>query len=163
EGYRDAKRKTRFYNIVKGTEFAEDAYGNKFYLDTDHFIKQKPPESEFHFAIMYLEKIYGVWENWNRGEYYVSNKQEGINQNNKFYMDTDHFIKQKPPESEFHFAIMYLEKIYGVWVNGNRGEYYVSNKTGGLNQNNTIALTLEDNSPNNINIRRVRNMPFMQS
>lgn len=109
EGYRQAKKATRFYDIVKGTEFAEHAYHNKFYLDSDHFIKKRPNDSEFYFAIMYMGKTYGVWVHWNKGE------------------------------------------------------FYVTNKVGGLNATNTIALTLEDNRPNNINIRRVRTMPFMQS
>ncbi len=109
EGYRKAKQNTRFYDIVKETEFADHAYGNKFYLDSDHFIKKRPSDSEFHFALMYMGRTYGVWVNWNMGE------------------------------------------------------YYVSTRTGSLNQTNTVALTLEDNRPNNINIRRVRNMPFMQA
>lgn len=108
ESYRKAKRKTKFYNIVEGTEFAEHAYKNKFYLDNDYFIKKKSSTSEFHFAIRYMNKIYGVWVDWDKGQ------------------------------------------------------YYVSKKTGGLNQTNTVSLTLEDNRPNNVNIRRVRNLPFMK-
>lgn len=107
KSYRQAKQNTRFYNLVKGTEFASHAYGNEFYLDKDHFIKDKTPESEFHFALRYMGKTYGVWVDWNIGQYYVSKKK------------------------------------------------------GSLNHKNTISLTLEDNRPNNINIRRVRNLPFM--
>ncbi len=108
EGYREAKRATRFYNIVEGTEYAEHAYGNKFFMDSDHFIKKRNSDSEFFFALVYMSKKYGVWVDWNKGE------------------------------------------------------YYVSTRTGGLTDKNTISLTLEDNRPNNINIRRVRTMPFMQ-
>lgn len=107
ESYRQAKRKTRFYKLVEGTEYAEHAYGNKFYLDSEHFIKKKSNTAEFFFALKYLGKTYGVWVDWDKGI------------------------------------------------------YYVSTKTGALNQTNTISLSLEDNRPNNINIRRVRNMPFM--
>lgn len=107
QSYRDAKSKTRFYQIVKGSEYAEHAYGNKFYLDNEHFIKKKTSESTFHFAIVYYGKTYGVWVDWNQGN------------------------------------------------------YYVTNKTGPLNAINTISLSLEDNRPNNINIRRVRTMPFI--
>jgi hypothetical protein len=39
----------------------------------------------------------------------------------------------------------------------------VTSKHGGINSLNTISLTLDDNRPNNINIRRVKNMPFMQA
>ena len=108
-GYREAKQQTRFYDIVKDTEFAEHAYANKFYLDSEHFIKKKDPNAEFHFAMTYLGKTYGVWVDWSKGV------------------------------------------------------YYVSTKLGSLNEYNTISLSLDDNRPNNINIRRVRNMPFMQA
>ena len=109
ESYRAAKRKTRFYELVKDTDFAKHAYENEFYLDSTHFIKRKSSKAEFHFALMYLGKTYGIWVEWDKGV------------------------------------------------------YYVSNKTGGINQSNTISLTLDDNRPNNINIRRVRNMPFMKA
>lgn len=109
ESYREAKSKTRFFDIVKGTEFAEHAYGNKFYMDNEHFIKKKTPEAEFHFAFAYMGKNYGVWVDWNKGD------------------------------------------------------YFVSTKAGNIRQANLIALTMEDNRPNNINIRRVRSMPFMHA
>lgn len=107
ESYRAAKSKTRFYNLVKDTDFAAHAYKNEFFLDSDHFIKRKPPEAEFHFALQFMGNVWGVWVDWDQGR------------------------------------------------------YYVSTKTGSTNQRNTISLTLEDNRPNNVNIRRVRNMPFM--
>lgn len=108
ESYARAKKNTRFYSLVQGSEFADHAYDNKFYLDNKHFIKKRDKKSEFHFALAYMGKTYGVWVNWNTGVYYVTSKH------------------------------------------------------GGINSLNTIALTLDDNRPNNINIRRVRNMPFMQ-
>lgn len=108
ESYREAKRQTRFYDIVRGTEFAEHAYENKFFMDSDHFIKKRPPSAEFHFGLAYMGKTYGVWTDWDKGY------------------------------------------------------FYITNKTGSMNQNNVFSLTLDDNRPNNINIRRVRNMPFIQ-
>ncbi len=107
ESYRKAKRATRFYQMVEGTEFADHAYGNKFFLDKEHFIKHKTPSAEFHFGLKYLGRTFGVWVDWNKGT------------------------------------------------------YFVSKKAGSLNATNTVALSLEDNRPNNINIRRVRTMPFM--
>ncbi len=108
ESYREAKKKTQFYDIVKGTDFAKHAYENEFYMDSEHFIKKKTSSAEFHFGLVYMKKIYGVWVDWDKGI------------------------------------------------------YYVSRKTGPINQSNTISMTLEDNRPNNVNIRRVRNLPFMQ-
>ena len=108
ETYLEAKRKTEFYQIVKNTEYASHAYNNEFFLDKTHFIRKPPRNAEFHFGITYLGKNYGVWVDWNKGF------------------------------------------------------YYVSNKPGPMNSKKVISLSLADNRPNNINIRRVRNMPFMK-
>lgn len=107
ESYREAKQKTQFFDIVKGTEFSAHAYENKFFMDSDHFIKKKTSTSEFHFAYAYMGKTYGVWVDWKNGN------------------------------------------------------YFINNKPGSTNAGNVIALSLDDNRPNNINIRRVRNMPFI--
>lgn len=107
ESYREAKRNTRFYKSIEGTQFAKHAYENSFFQDSDHFIKKRPLEAEFHFAYAYMGKTYGVWVDWNEGN------------------------------------------------------FYITQKTGSVNRQNVIALTLEDNRPNNINIRRVRQLPFM--
>ena len=107
ESYREAKKKSRFYKLVEGTAYASHAYENKFIMDSDHFIKKRPPSAEFHFGLTYMGKTYGVWADWDKGY------------------------------------------------------FYITNKTGSMNQNNVFSLTLDDNRPNNINIRRVRNMPFI--
>lgn len=108
EEYFQAKKNTRFYSIVEGTEYAKHAYENKFFLDSEHFVKKRPKAAEFNFALTYLGKTYGVWADWNNGK------------------------------------------------------YYVTVKSGNPSPRRTVALSLEDNRPNNINIRRVKNMPFMQ-
>ena len=82
---------------------------------------------------------------------------------NEFYMDSNTFIKEKDKQAEFHFAMVYMKITYTIWVNWDKGEYYVSSKGGNLNPKNTFSLTLEDNNPNNVNIRRVKNMPFMKA
>lgn len=108
ESYIEAKSKTQFYQMVKGTEYAEHAYGNKFYLDKKHFIKKRPSTTEFHFALNYLGKSYGVWVDWSQGS------------------------------------------------------YFVTGKPGQVNSKKVVSLSLSDNRPNNVNIRRVKNMPFMK-
>ena len=107
EAYREARQKTKFYQLNQGTAFNQHAFESKFILDSDHFIKSKTPQAEFNFALCYLGKTYGVWADWDKGV------------------------------------------------------YYVSTKTASLNAQNTISLSMEDNRPNNMNIRRCRSMPFM--
>ncbi|NCC78969.1 MAG: hypothetical protein EOM07_05125 [Clostridia bacterium] len=107
EDYLEAKKKTRFYQLVKDTEYAQHAYENKFYMDSEHFVKKRPPEAEFNFAITYMGKRYGVWADWDNGK------------------------------------------------------YYVTTKVGSVSPRKHVSLSLEDNHPNNVNIRRVKSMPFM--
>ena len=109
DSYVKAKAKTRHYKLNEGSEFNRHAYGNEFYLDTSTFIKEKDKNSDYHFAMVFMGTTYTVWANWNKGE------------------------------------------------------YYVTNKGGSISPINTFSLTLEDNNPNNINIRRVKNMPFMKA
>lgn len=109
EEYIRSREQTQFYQATKGTKFSEHAFGNSFYLDRTDFVKKRSKDSEHQFSLVYLGKTYGVWVDWEKGEYYVSTK--GAN--------TD--------------------------------------------RERTISLSLEDNSPNNVNIRRYRNMPFMRA
>jgi hypothetical protein len=108
EDFIAGREKTQFYQATAGTKFSEHAFGNAFYLDKKDFIAKRSPDSEHQFSLVYLGKTYGVWVDWDKGEYYVSTKG----------------------------AVTTREK--------------------------TISLSLEDNTPNNVSIRRYRNMPFMK-
>lgn len=82
---------------------------------------------------------------------------------NVFYLDRTDFIRHRSKESEHHFSLVYLDKTYGVWVDWKKGEYYVSTKGANTSREKTISMSLSDNKPNNVNIRRYRNMPFMKA
>jgi hypothetical protein len=103
------REQTQFYQATAGTKFSEHAFGNTFYLDRKDFIKKRPADSEHQFSLVYLGKTYGVWVDWERGEYYVSSK--GAN----------------------------------------------------TSRDKTISMSLADNKPNNVSIRRYRNMPFIRA
>ena len=109
EDYIRRREQTQFYQATKGTKFSEHAFGNHFYLDRKDFIKKRSKDSEHQFSLVYLGKTYGVWVDWEKGEYYVSTK--GAN----------------------------------------------------TSRDKTISLSLADNRPNNVSIRRYRNMPFMRA
>lgn len=94
----------------------------------------------------------------------VKNKEFALHAySNKFILDKKDFLANKSPDAEFHFGMVYMGKEYGVWVAWNAGRYYVTANPGPMNSGKIIALTLEDNLPNNVNIRRVKNMPFMRA
>lgn len=83
--------------------------------------------------------------------------------NNSFYMDVKDFISKRDPDSEHHFSVVYLGKTYGVWVNWNAGKYYISTKGASTSPQKTISMSLADNKPNNVNIRRYKNYPFIKA
>lgn len=82
---------------------------------------------------------------------------------NTFYLDRQDFIKKRPKDSEHQFSLVYLGKTYGVWVDWEKGCYYVSSKGANTSREKTISMSLSDNKPNNVSIRRYRNMPFIKA
>lgn len=82
---------------------------------------------------------------------------------NSFYLDRKDFIKKRPADSEHQFSLVYLGKTYGVWVDWIKGEYFVSSKGANTSRDKTISMSLADNKPNNVSIRRYRNMPFIKA
>lgn len=81
---------------------------------------------------------------------------------NAFILDTDKFLKHKTNESEYSFSIDFQKNRYSVWVDFNQGAFFVSTKGGNATKNTTISFTLEDDSINNVGIRRVRTTPIMK-
>lgn len=82
---------------------------------------------------------------------------------NAFYLDRKDFVKKRSKDSEHQFSLVYLGKQYGVWVDWEKGEYYVSTKGANTSREKTISMSLADNKPNNVSIRRYRNLPFMRA
>lgn len=82
---------------------------------------------------------------------------------NTFYLDRTDFIKKRSKTSEHQFSLAYLGQKWGVWVDWDAGIYYVSKKGANAPREKTISLSLADNKPNNINIRRYRNLPFIKA
>lgn len=101
-------------------------------------------------------KRHSRWHKINQGSDFNKHAYD-----NQFYLDTDKFIKEKTKQAEYHFSLVFQGKTYSVWVEWDKGSYYISTKGGNATPKSTVSLTLEDNSPNNIGIRRVRNLPFM--
>lgn len=82
---------------------------------------------------------------------------------NTFYLDRTDFIRKRSKNSEHQFSLAYLEQKWGVWVDWDAGTYYVSKKGANTTRDKTISMSLTDNKPNNVNIRRYRNLPFMKA
>lgn len=59
--YRKAKKESRFGKIIEGTEFAEFAIDNKFYLDSTAFVCRKTANCKPYHTIYYQGSAYGLW------------------------------------------------------------------------------------------------------
>lgn len=87
--YRDAKKKSRFYKIIDGTDYAKYAVDNEALGENLNFIAKKPPNSTF-FGVMVINGMnIGIWEG-SDGYLYLSEKFDP-NTVHKFVFDyTDH-------------------------------------------------------------------------
>ncbi len=72
EGYREVKRKSKFGQLINGTDYGNYAIENNFLLDNEVFIKPKYGNCTFVFAFIYKDQNFGVWANYEAGKMFVS-------------------------------------------------------------------------------------------
>jgi hypothetical protein len=70
--YTDAKNKTRFGQIIAGTEYGGFSVDNKFLLDSTSFIEKKNGKADFLFSMVYNSYRLGVWVSYQDGKMWVS-------------------------------------------------------------------------------------------
>ena len=68
----EAKEKTRFGSIIKGTDYGDHSINNKFILDDPTFIEKKSPNAKYYFTFKYKENKFGVWVDFLEGKMWVS-------------------------------------------------------------------------------------------
>lgn len=68
----DAKYKTRFGQIIKGTKYGDYAVENVYLKDNNNFVGKKTGDARFEFSIVYNEYTYGFWTDYREGKCYVS-------------------------------------------------------------------------------------------
>lgn len=71
--YREVKHKSKFGRLIAGTEYAKYAIDNEFLRDSKTFVKKRTPESQHYFTLRYHGFTFGVWNDWDKGELYISN------------------------------------------------------------------------------------------
>lgn len=164
-----------FYEtIARGRDIPVFFLGNAFSMVNPYFIdlgiridNPKPNKiykGKFWTVLFWKDKEYLAERE--KTQFFQATKDTDFNYHafgNKFYLDKKDFIKKRSPDSEHQFSLTYLNNTYGVWVDWEKGEYYVSKKGAKTSREKTIAMSLADNKPNNVNIRRYRNMPFMKA
>lgn len=78
EKYIEAKKNTRFGQIIKGTAYEKYSVENNFLRDNSNtMIGKKSGKAHLRFTLKYLGKKYGVWIDYSIGKYIVSNSING--------------------------------------------------------------------------------------
>lgn len=70
------KKRSRFGQLVAGTRYSGYAIDNKWLLDTETFIEDKSPKSEFMLAMKYNGIYYGFWVDYHKGLIYVNRQYD---------------------------------------------------------------------------------------
>lgn len=68
----EAKKKTRFGQLVQNTRYSDYAIENKWLLDNDTFIEDKTPKAEFMLGMKYNGVMYGFWVDYTVGLIFVN-------------------------------------------------------------------------------------------
>jgi hypothetical protein len=164
-----------FYEtIARGRDIPVVFIGNAFSMVNPYFIGLGIRIPDPQNNKIYKGKVWTVlfWKDEEfinerkKTQFYQANEGTEFNDHaygNSFFLDRPDFIKKRDKDSEHQFSIVYLGNTYGVWVNWDKGVYYVSSKGASTTKDKTISMSLADNKPNNVNIRRYRNMPFIKA
>ncbi len=79
EAYRQAKRASRFGQLIAGTEYGKYAIDNEFLLDDKNFIQKRPPHCTIFSTIIINHRSYGVWRDKRNNMIYVSHDYDPTN------------------------------------------------------------------------------------
>lgn len=72
----EMKKKTKFGQLIKGTRYSDYAIDNKYLLDNEMFVEEKPPHAEFSLALKYNGIVYGFWSDFRQGLIYVNRQYD---------------------------------------------------------------------------------------
>lgn len=72
EEFIEAKYKTRFGQVIKGTKYGSYAVDNEYLKDNDNFVERKEGSARYEFCITYNGHNYGFWNDYKKGLVYVS-------------------------------------------------------------------------------------------
>lgn len=166
---------SNFYEtIARGRDIPVIFIGNAFSMVNPYFLELGIRIQEVENNKIYKGKTWTVlfWKDEEflaereKTQFFQATKGSKFSEHafgNTFYLDRKDFIKKRPKDTEHQFSLVYLGKTYGVWVDWENGKYYVSSKGANTSREKTISMSLADNKPNNVSIRRYRNLPFMKA
>lgn len=71
--YRNAKKSTKFGQLIEGTDYSKYAIDNEFLRDNTTFIKKKPAGCRFYYILKLNHINYGIWIDHKNNKMYISN------------------------------------------------------------------------------------------
>lgn len=69
--FSEERRKTKFGQLIDGTDYGDMSLDNDFVNDSSVFIERRSPSSKFKFAVVYKGLTMGVWVDVTKGLMYV--------------------------------------------------------------------------------------------
>lgn len=72
----EAKKKTRFGQLVKNTRYGDYAIDNKWLDDNETFVAPKTPKAQFSIGIKYNGTMYGFWVDYDVGLVFVNRQYD---------------------------------------------------------------------------------------
>jgi hypothetical protein len=86
----EAKYKTKFGQIIRGTKYGEYAVENEFLKDNANFVERKTGDAKFEFSMVYNNYTYGVWTDYKSGLIYTSKDIDPSNKIQFALTDQEH-------------------------------------------------------------------------
>ena len=90
EEFREFKYKTKFGQIIKGTNYGNYAVDNEFLKDNNNFIEKKSQGAKFQFSILYKGYVYGFWTDYKEGLCYLSTDYDPSSKLQYAITDSEH-------------------------------------------------------------------------
>lgn len=116
EDFIEMKYKTKFGQLIKGTEYGDYAIENKYLVDNESFVEKRSPNAKYVCRVKYLDNYYGFWIDYTEGKFFVSDKFDPTGKITYTLTDSDHnpnmmLIKSKRQG-------FYIERFIDAYQNG---------------------------------------------
>lgn len=72
QAYREEKRRSKFGQLIDGTEYGSYAIDNKFLHENKTFIEKRPSHAKFYFILRIDGQSFGTWTDNTTGKVYLS-------------------------------------------------------------------------------------------
>jgi hypothetical protein len=74
--FSEERRKTRFGELINGTDYGDMSLDNEFVNDSQVFIAKRPKDSKFQFSVVYKGLTIGVWVDVQEGVMYLASEYD---------------------------------------------------------------------------------------